>query len=95
MLYYNSNNFPNIAIYAFFIRNTFISNARLKLAKNQAKSEQHTQAELLPFENYPLSSSMLSLKNIGDILKMYKKQVPLFKLGYMINNNENETENEK
>ena len=26
---------------------------------------------------------------------MYKKQVRLFKWGYMINNNENDTENEK
>ena len=30
-----------------------------------------------------------------DIVKRYKKQVRLLKRGYMINNNENETENEK
>ena len=47
----------------FIISNTFISNARLKLAKNQAKPKQHTEAELLLFENYSLSSSALSYKN--------------------------------
>ena len=36
----------------FFIKNTFISNARLKLAKNQANAKQHPEAELLLFENY-------------------------------------------
>ena len=33
-------------------------------------------------------------KIIGDI-KMYKKQLCLFKQGYMINNNKNEAENEQ
>ena len=37
---------------------TFRSNTRLKLAKNQAKAEQHPKAELLLFENYSLCSSM-------------------------------------
>ena len=32
-------------------------------------------------------------KLIADILKKYKKQMPLFKCGCMINGNENETEN--
>ena len=36
----------------FFISNTFISNARLKLAKNQTKAKQNLEAELLLFENY-------------------------------------------
>ena len=35
---------------------------------------------------------MLSSNVIGDILK---KQVPLFKWDYMINDNENKAENEK
>ena len=35
----------------------------MKLAKNQAKAKQHPVAEFLLFENYPLSSSMLSSKN--------------------------------
>ena len=47
----------------FFTSNTFISNTRLKLAKNQAKTKQHIEAELKLFENYLLSSSMLSSKN--------------------------------
>ena len=32
---------------------------------------------------------------IGDILKLYRKQVRLLQQRYMINRNENETENEK
>ena len=51
------------ALHAFFISNTFISNTRLKLAKNQAKAKQHPEAELLLFENYSISSSTLSSKN--------------------------------
>ena len=35
----------------FFISNTFISNTRLKLVKNQAKAKQHPEVELLLFEN--------------------------------------------
>ena len=31
----------------FFINSTFISNARLKLAKNLAKAKEHHEAELL------------------------------------------------
>ena len=34
-------------LHAFFISNTFRSNARLKLAKNEAKAEQQPEAELL------------------------------------------------
>ena len=30
----------------------FISNTRLKLAKNQVKAKQHPEAELLLYENY-------------------------------------------
>ena len=48
---------------SFFISNTFRSNAKLKLAKNQAKAKQHPEAELLLFENYSLSFSTLSSKN--------------------------------
>ena len=47
----------------FFISNTFVSNTRLKLAKNQAKAKSHPETELLQFENYSLSSIMLSYKN--------------------------------
>ena len=43
----------------FLISNTFISNVRLKLTK----ARQHPEAELLLFENYLLSSFLLSFKN--------------------------------
>ena len=46
-----------------YISSTFESNTRLKLTKNQARAKQHPEAELLLFENYLLSSSMLSSKN--------------------------------
>ena len=47
----------------FFASNTFLSNARLKLAKNQANAKQQSETELLLFENYSHSSSTLSPKN--------------------------------
>ena len=54
----------NISFYymLFFINNNFISNTRLKLAKNQAKAKQHHETERLPFENYSHSPFMLSFK---------------------------------
>ena len=58
----------------FFISNTFISNARLKLAKNQAKANQHPEAELQLFENYSLSlHPRFYTKILGDILKNVRK----------------------
>ena len=66
----------------FIISSTFISNARLKLAKNQANAKQHPEAELLIFENYSQSSSMLSSKNnrntLKNKLKKNKTSVPVF-----------------
>ena len=47
-------------IQIFFMSKIFISNTRLKLAKNQGCG--HAWAELLLFENYALFSSMLSSK---------------------------------
>ena len=52
-----------IKIHAFFMSNTFISKARLKLAKNQGNAKQHPEAELLLLENYSHSSDRLSFKN--------------------------------
>ena len=46
-----------------FLSNTFISNARLKLAKNQANAKQRSEAESLLLKNYSHSSSMWSFKN--------------------------------
>ena len=42
---------------------SFISNVKLKLAKNHAKAKQQPEAEPLPIENYSLYSSTLSSKN--------------------------------
>ena len=49
---------------------TFVSNARLKLAKNQANAKQYPQAELLLSENYSHFLSTSSSKNI----KIYSKK---------------------
>ena len=51
-----------VYVQAFLISNTFISKTRLKLTENQAKAKQHPETERLLFENYSLSSSMLSSK---------------------------------
>ena len=40
-----------------------MSNARLKLAKNQVNAKQHPEAEFLLFENYSQFSSTLSSKS--------------------------------
>ena len=57
-------------LHAFlFIGNTFTSNTRLKLAKNQTSANQHPEAELLLFEN--LSHS--SVRVIVHILKNKQK----------------------
>ena len=47
----------------FFISNTFVSTARLKLAKIQVNAKQHPEAEVLLFENYSRFSPMLSSKS--------------------------------
>ena len=57
----------------FYVRKTLINNAKLKLAKNQAKAKQHPEAELLLFENYSLLSSKLSSKNSRRYSKKYTK----------------------
>ena len=53
--------FVVIIFYCFY--NTFISNARHKLTKNQANAKEHPEAELLLLENYSNSSSKLSSKD--------------------------------
>ena len=62
-----------------FVSNTFISNARLKLAKNQATAKQHPEAELSLLIYYSLSSSTLSSKNNRRYSKkICKNQMGLF-----------------
>ena len=62
---YRNKNFDNKINVSkhFFIISTFISNAKLKLAKNQAKAKQLPKVELLLNENYSRSSSTLLSKN--------------------------------
>ena len=63
-----------------FLITTFISTARLKLAKNQANAKQHPKAELLTFENNSHSSSSLSTKNNNRYSKKFEflKQIFLW-----------------
>ena len=68
----NAFSFASFELDAFFKSNTFISNARLKLAKNQAKAKQHPETELLLFEDYFLYPSYHT-KIKGDILKNIQK----------------------
>ena len=68
----------------------------MKLVKNQAKTKQHHEAELLVFENCSISSTALSSKNnFGEITKKVQKKVRLFMWGYIINENKDDAENEK
>lgn len=62
--------------------------------KTKTKAKQHTEAELLLFKNYSLSSSTLSSK-VNKYSKKCTKQVSLFKRGFIININENEDQYEK
>ena len=55
------------------ISNTFISNARLKLANNLASAKQHSEAELLLFENYSHFSFTSSFKNNRTCSKLKEK----------------------
>ena len=64
-------------IQVFFISNTFISDARLKLAKNQENAKQNPEAELLLFKNYSHSSSTSSNNNRIYPEKEAKEQVRL------------------
>ena len=51
----------------------FISNFTVRLAKNQAKAKRHSEVELLLFENYSFSSSMLSSKTNMRYSKRFAK----------------------
>ena len=74
MFYQLYRSFANYTeVHAFFISNTFISNARFKFAKNQTKAKQHLEVEFLLFENYSLSSSTLSPRNNKKYSKKYTK----------------------
>ena len=62
------------AAYAFLYKQHFYKQHQVEIGKkNWAKAKQHPEAELLLFENYLLSSSTLSSKNVGHILKNVQK----------------------
>ena len=64
----------NIPLHAFFISNTFISNTRLKLAKNQAKAKLNfCYLKIMHFVH-----SRYHSKIKGDNPKNVQKQVSLF-----------------
>ena len=79
----------------------FISNARLKFAKNQAKAKQHLDAELCNLKIIRFLHPRYHPKIIGDILKNVQKQVFVYKYLFcldeviMINDNQNEAEDRK
>ena len=62
---FKENSREPFRIHASFISNTFISNVRVKLAKNRGNAKQHLEVELLLFENYSHSSYTLSSKIIN------------------------------
>ena len=62
----------NMRYTLFFISNTFTSNARLKLAKNQANANQHPKAELFFWKLFILHPRYHP-KIIGHILKNEQK----------------------
>ena len=70
----------------------FISNARLKLAKNQASAEQHTEAEYLRLQMWTFFIT-LSVKNNRTYWEIRKRTSESW--DYTINHNENKDENEK
>ena len=57
-------------IHVFFISNTFIGNARLKLVKNYAKVKHHSEAELSLFSIIRFLYLGYHPEIIGDILKV-------------------------
>ena len=65
-------------IHALFISKTFVSNTRLKLAKNWAKAKQHAEAELLLLKNYVFSSSTLSSKDNMRYSKKCAKNIYVY-----------------
>ena len=80
----------------FFYKEHFYKQRQAEIDKKSSKAKQHTEAEVLLFQNYSLFSSTLSPKTNRRYCRKYtKKQVRLFKWGYMINDFENEAENKK
>ena len=70
--------FKRVRLLHVFISKTFISNTRLRLAKNQAKAKQHPEAELLLFKNYTLHPFTLSKTNMRFSKKYAKNKFVCF-----------------
>ena len=70
-----------IELHAFFIGNEFISNARLKLAKNQAKAKQHPEAELLT----NMSTKQVCLCQLVYMISCNENEKDNEKTGYINN----------
>ena len=63
IIFWKGRREEGIRIHTFFISNTFINSARLKLAKVLANSKQQPMAELSLFENHSYSSFTLSSRH--------------------------------
>ena len=70
----------NKSVIRFFMSNMFTCNARLKLAKKQAKAKQHSEDQLLLFENFHILHPCYHPKIIGHTLKkkQQKKSMSIF-----------------
>ena len=79
----------------FYISNTFISNARLELAKIMQKPNNTLRLNFRYLKITPFSSTLSSKNNRRHTKKCTKKQMRIFRWCCMINNNENEVENKK
>ena len=71
-----SYHFNFYVVRTFFISNTFLSNTKLKLEKNQANTKQHfeTMSWGWTFTNIHILHSFYHPKIIGDIVKTKKKK---------------------
>ena len=72
--------------HAFFISNNFISNTRLKLAKIQAKTKQHPEAELLA----NMSKKQVSLYQWDFMINCYENENDNDKVDHLNQKNINE-----
>ena len=80
---------------AFFYKRHFYKQRQTEIAKRNNNKKQHTEAELLIFENYSYFSSTLQCKNNRTHYKeISKKRLCLCSWVYTINHNENEDQYE-
>ena len=75
--------------------NAFVSNGRLKLAKNQAILSNTLRLKFFYLKILYSSPTLSSKSNRAHPKKKAKEQVCLYSCDYTINHNENDDENEK